>query len=104
MDALTTKLETGSQLVVRVAGEIDIATAEQLQASLDEALKLDGPLVVDMSGVTFIDGSGLKALLRVAASLNGRGPLALINAPHVLRLLELAGLTDMSGIDVRESE
>jgi anti-sigma B factor antagonist len=104
LEALTTRLETGSQLVVHVSGEIDIATAEQLQSSLDDALKRNGPVVVDMSGVTFIDGSGLKALLRVAASLNGRGPLALVNAPLVARLLELTGLTDMSGIEVRESE
>ena len=100
MEALETRLEHGSPPVMYVSGEIDIATAEQLQAALDAALATDGRLVVDMTGVAFIDGTGLRAILRVAESLNGNGPLALVNAPHVARLLELTGLTGIPTIRI----
>lgn len=104
MEALVTRFETGTPPVMHVSGEIDIATAEQLRAELDKALSIDGGLVVDMSGVDFIDGSGLRAILSAAETLNGRGPLALVHAPMVARLLKLTGLTGLPSIEIREPE
>jgi hypothetical protein len=57
-----------------------------------------------MAGVEFIDASGLRPILQVAASMNGSGPLTLVNAPLASRLLKLTGLSGISTIAVRESE
>jgi anti-anti-sigma regulatory factor len=57
-----------------------------------------------MSGVTFIDVSGLHVLLDIGASRNGAGPLTLVNAPRVRRLLALLGLDDVPSIVVRDEE
>ncbi len=54
------------QPVFSVSGEIDIATADRLRAHLvqwvDEHAD-DGPLVLDLSAVTFLDSSGVRALV-----------------------------------------
>ncbi|MGH3174632.1 MAG: STAS domain-containing protein, partial [Streptosporangiaceae bacterium] len=49
--------------IVSVAGELDIATAEQAYSYLSEVI--DGrsaPVTVDLSGLTFCDASGLGVL------------------------------------------
>ena len=101
MDSLTTSVEPGSPAVLHVKGEIDLATVEQLQASLQEALAEHTTLLVDMAEVTFVDAVGLRTILQVADSLNGRRPLVLLHASRVARLLQLVGLTDVQSIEVR---
>ena len=53
--------------VIRVAGEIDIATADTVRQAVAVAIE-PGPthLVFDLSGVDFIDSSGLAVLLEAA--------------------------------------
>jgi anti-anti-sigma factor len=83
MDILRTHLETGVRPVLHVQGEIDLATAGQFAAALDQALAAAPRLLVDMSEVTFIDVSGLRVIVQAAQSLNGRAPLTLVNAARV---------------------
>ncbi|GAA1774835.1 STAS domain-containing protein [Nocardioides hankookensis] len=54
----------GATRVVRCAGEIDLATVPQLRDRVSR-LQVDGPphLVIDLTGVTFIDSLGLGALI-----------------------------------------
>lgn len=47
-----------------VAGELDIGQAERLEAEIAEAAASGRTLIVDLTGVTFCDSSGLAALLR----------------------------------------
>ena len=68
--------------VVTVLGEVDMATADQLRAAVTEAMTTwGGTVVVDLSGVTFLDSQGIRALLLVhkacdidAAQLSIRSP------------------------------
>ncbi|WP_433332418.1 STAS domain-containing protein [Spirillospora sp. CA-294931] len=87
----------GDHHVVWVTGDIDISTASALGAYLSAALTQDGKdLVVDLSGVTFMDASGLAALLRAdhhATRTGGRLKLA-APAPVITRLLTITGLTN----------
>lgn len=56
----------GDVLVVALAGELDLFMALQCGPSIDRALVARPPrTVADLSGVTFIDCSGLALLLRV---------------------------------------
>lgn len=79
--------------VVRVAGEIDIATASHF----DEVLSsLSGRrLVIDMREVEFIDSTGLHCLVNARTrSGDGSGICLLVRRPSsVVRVLDLAGLT-----------
>ncbi len=83
--------------VLRLSGEIDIDTAGMLRERLSALL--DGGstfIVVDLSGVAFLDSAGLKVLddaQQDAARRDAR--LALACPPgRVLRLFEITGLDD----------
>jgi anti-anti-sigma factor len=75
--------------VVRVAGEIDIATAPTLRATLDLACEQARRIVVDMADVAFIDASGVAALV-IAASRAGE--LTVIPSPFVRKVLAILSL------------
>jgi anti-sigma B factor antagonist len=81
--------------LVTVHGELDIATTPELRERLYVALEDPGSLVVvDMSGVTFCDASGLAALLGARRRASGKGvTLVLAAVPaQVEALLEVTGL------------
>jgi anti-anti-sigma factor len=78
-------------------GEIDLAVAEELRAAGTRAvaaLSPGVPLELDLGGVTFIDSSGLGALISLRNAAKSAGSsLVLVNiSPPIVRLLELTGL------------
>ena len=52
-------------LLVLVEGGLDISTAHQLAAPTEVAISAGCPLVLDLSECSFMDVSGLRAVLRV---------------------------------------
>ena len=100
---MTTTTETGwyvssDQSVVRIVGEIDLDTAPRLRRVLERAAPdPGGDLLVDLSGVTFMDCSGLAPLLEAKNRLKSR--LTLTGVPQrVLELLRLTGLQAVFGV------
>ena len=83
--------------VARVTGELDLATAPRLERLLEEREQPASTLVIDLSGVTFVDSSGVRVLVREARRAQEAGTrLALVSEdPAVLRLLEITALTEM---------
>lgn len=85
-------IDEGGVEVVAVAGELDVAGAPALAAELSRAGA--GPLLLDMCGTTFVDSSGLRALIegREHAVAHGRR-FALACSPDgaLARLLSLSG-------------
>lgn len=85
--------------VIALDGELDIASTPSLRERLhselaDVALADPGPRVVlDLSGVTFCDASGL-ALLVDARRRTGPGGTVVLDGPRpqLLRLLRVTGL------------
>jgi anti-sigma B factor antagonist len=72
----------GRAAVVRLTGELDIATRPSLESTLHA---IDGEIVVDLRGLTFLDSDGLQMLLR-----HRRRPLAVVpGEPRVQRLFEM---------------
>jgi stage II sporulation protein AA (anti-sigma F factor antagonist) len=81
--------------VVRAEGEIDLSNAEDLAGALGSSRCTDSDgVVLDLVGVPFMDSSGLRAVLVAANEL--RPTLAVVISPGspVLRLLELAEVSD----------
>jgi anti-sigma B factor antagonist len=85
------------RLVLRVAGEIDIATAPRLQAALAAARDAGVEEVwVDLVGVRFIDSTGISILLRATRELPGPRRLAVICPDGAARrALDLCGVGRM---------
>jgi anti-anti-sigma factor len=93
---LSTKRD-GPCAVVSVGGEIDPGTAGELtEAALTAMREISPSMVLDLSGVTFMDSSGLKVLLAVnqRAQLAG-GRLVLAGATRsVQRVVSITGLDE----------
>jgi anti-anti-sigma factor len=55
----------GSTAMLRLSGEFDLVGAERVDACIDElASKSPETVVIDLRGVTFMDSTGLRSLLR----------------------------------------
>jgi len=97
----------GRVLVVHLDGELDLHTAEPFKEAVAEALAQDRSLrhlVVTMNRVTFMDSSGVGALLgryREIAERGGRLALVGLQLP-VKRVFELSGMSGI--ISVYDSE
>jgi anti-anti-sigma factor len=80
-----------------------MATAETLRDALDPVVQANGQLVLDVGEITFIDSSGLRALLHLSQQMNGSAPLVLSQvSPSVRRLLDVVGLEAVPGIEVED--
>jgi anti-anti-sigma factor len=99
-DALTFEPLDDSLRGFRLIGELDLATVPALNAALDP-LAGHGPVTLDLAELTFVDSSGLHAIMQFASSLNGDRPLTLANPPaHVSRLLEIIQMNSHPGIRI----
>lgn len=92
-DVVTT--EVGAWSVVSVTGELDVATAPRLR---QEVHRLTGGghvrLVLDLSGVEFLDSTGLGVVVGALKRVRTHGGALRVVAPpeHVRRVLELTRL------------
>jgi anti-sigma B factor antagonist len=84
-----------TRTTVYVRGEIDMATASQFQQVLEHHLTC-GPseLLIDLSGVSFMDSSGVHALLVAVRAADQAGSSVALagTSPQVARVLDLTGL------------
>ncbi len=81
--------------VVNVSGEIHVSTAPRFRQALDDVIaRGDATIVLDLSGVEFIDSTGLSVLLNGLRLVNQRGgAMALVcRNPTVLRLFQITSL------------
>jgi anti-anti-sigma factor len=86
----------------RLDGELDMATADDLSQIFRDAPSND-PIVLDFSGVSFMDSSGLRALLEGAGQPTGCGPVVIVNpSAQVRRVLDISIPGGTPGLEVRE--
>lgn len=84
-------------LVLAVTGEVDMTTAPELAKAIELVSDHTASVVVDLSGVTFLDSSGLGALLRAQRELGERGIGLRVVTPAdspVRRVFEITQLVD----------
>jgi anti-sigma B factor antagonist len=94
--------EGADPVVVEVVGEVDVATSPQLERRLLDLVaggKLD--IVLDLSEVTFLDSSGIGALVRVWRPLKTAGGSLTIRhpSPLVRRVLSIEGMDQVWSIE-----
>ncbi|HWH09724.1 MAG TPA: STAS domain-containing protein [Solirubrobacteraceae bacterium] len=89
-----TVVGSGERTLVSVAGELDIATADEFTASLRDALA-GGPVTLDLAELSFVDSSGLRALDGLLEEIDREGWTLGIRPDvgrGVRQLLELTGM------------
>jgi anti-sigma B factor antagonist len=92
---ISTDESAGSGVRVRIEGELDLATSEKLEHELEPFLAQDkARIALDLSGVSFIDSTGLRALWGVRQRAQGVGGTLVLEAPsaavmQVLRMTKL---------------
>ncbi len=92
--------EVNGNLVVRLAGEIDLDRAPEVRRLLLDSVKRSLDVLVDLSAVTYIDSSGIASLVEALQWAKRRGTdLCLIAvSPEALRVFELARLDKVFAI------
>ncbi|MFJ9625803.1 STAS domain-containing protein [Streptomyces sp. NPDC101181] len=69
-----------------VTGEIDLSNSHLLAAALED---LPGPLLLDLTGVTYLDSAGLSVLFSHAERLE------VLATSLIAPVLSVSGLTDL---------
>jgi anti-sigma B factor antagonist len=89
---IMTTIDDRGQVVVAVAGEVDLATAPDLANCLVDLTDRD--VAVDLSAVTFLDSAGMAALVRGNQAITAAGHKlhTFGEQDNVRRVLEIAGL------------
>lgn len=94
----TAPIGEAAPTVVWLRGEHDVATRVNLSLSIAQAAGLDdGNVVVDLSGVTFMDASTVGAIVGARNRLRSRSRSLSLRAPSrsAFRLLDVCGLASL---------
>ncbi len=82
--------------VVFVHGEIDLSSASAIRHALSAAQQGCPDVIVDLSGVTFMDSTGINALLRAHSEAPPGGSLRVVGAiSAVRRVFDIAGVSQL---------
>jgi anti-sigma B factor antagonist len=105
--AVRIELEQGEPAwVLRVAGELDYSECAAFRMHIDRILRaVPAATIVDLSGLEFLDSSGLGLLLSLSreySTLGGR--LVLVTNETVDSILELTRLTGIFSIAANAAE
>jgi anti-anti-sigma factor len=96
--------ERASGVVVTLRGELDLATAPDLQRRLLELIARPvESLTLDLAQLTFLDSSGLGALYRARQAADEQGVvLRLAEVPeHVMRVLDVTAMAQIFDLGPR---
>lgn len=87
--------------IIYVRGEIDMATCERLRDAIEPHLGPQQAIVLDLSGVGFMDSSCLGMLLQARGTLTADGGSLVLRNPSLTarRLLSVAGVQHLLQID-----
>src|SRR5215831_3639915 len=90
-------LRTEGDVTIVCGGEVDASTTSQLTRAVGEGMARDvRTLHLDLSGVRFMDSTGLRTVVVAATQCESLGiAFSLTPSPWVERLLEVAGMVDL---------
>jgi anti-sigma B factor antagonist len=81
-------------ICLSVSGEVDLANASELRAHLKAVVEAEEDLVVDMSGLRYLDSSGIKVLLEAHQQITQIKRRIVLAAPAVpvQKVLNITGI------------
>ena len=91
-DESTFRVHAGSDGVWYLAGDFDVAAASLFEATVAARLDDREDVVLDVADLTFLDSSGIRALLRVARRVAPRSVVLVNPGAAVSTALDLVNL------------
>ncbi|MEE0945716.1 MAG: anti-sigma factor antagonist [Acutalibacteraceae bacterium] len=94
----------GEVVTAYLSGELDHHSAREMREAIDGAIELNMPelLILDFSGIGFMDSSGIglvmgrfRNLQRLGAQLNITG-----TSPQITKVMKLAGIEKLAKLDM----
>ena len=80
-------------LVIEAYGEIDIASAGELRAMIDSSSEFGADrLIVDLSGIRFMDSSGLNVLIGTARQFGAGSFGVVVSRPSIRGIFSVTGI------------
>lgn len=96
LGALTMRSEREDEIhTVRLSGELDLATAGEVERELERVEATDAAsIVLDLSGLTFMDSTGVRLVVNAhtRARAEGRRLTLVRGQAAVQRVMELSGV------------
>ena len=90
-------VESDGTIVLKLSGELDLSTVAALHPAMQDAIeRKPGALVFDLAELTFMDSSGIAALLSAVGAVDAvqvRNPSRIVR-----RIIELSGLAQTLGL------
>ena len=96
--------ESGERPRVAVRGEVDVYTSPQLKQAFEGLLHGDAgarTVVIDLSGLDFIDSTGLGVLVGALKRARASGGDVVFTTPpaSIMKVFEITGLTSLFAIE-----
>lgn len=96
---------TGEVVTAYLSGELDHHTAKQMREAIDNAVELNMPslLVLDFSGVSFMDSSGIGLVMGRYRNLQKTGAALHISGTSagIYKVMKLAGIEKLAKLESR---
>jgi anti-anti-sigma factor len=86
------------EVVISISGELDVSNVEFVRGQVDALLGANPTsLIFDLSGLSFMDSSGISLLVQVASRVKA---ISLRSVPPLIqRVLEATGVTEVLAVE-----
>ena len=85
---------------LRLSGEFDMTSVETFRLAVETSADPEREIVLDLTELTFLDSSGIRAILTMAQEIGTNGVLLRNPQPNVRRVIEIIDIEGRSGIRV----
>jgi anti-anti-sigma factor len=96
-------LESGPVVRAALTGELDMSNAADLESLVVDVVPNDSTgMVLDLTGLTYLDSAGIRLLLTLVGRFRWRGQRLALLAPdgcRARRVIELAGAQEALAVD-----
>ncbi len=96
-------VDAGPTAIIKLVGELDPATAPQLEDAVEMLLEdsATSRVVLDLAGLSFLDSSGLRVFVTARQSLVDREGELVLRDPsaNTRRLLDITGLGELISVE-----
>ena len=95
-----TKNREGNVLTVTLVGELNTATAPELQAAIENEVGAEDTIIFDMTDLTYLTSAGFRILAACDGATGERGAVTLRGVcPEIREVLEITGFDSVMNIE-----